>query len=524
VSCRRLGVKRLAAPPLLVLTLSSSALPVAAAETAILPKLRLTPVPEAVVSACRKAQRQVSFTVLCPARLPRASRAAAAGVKPFALGASAFGETVDIGYNAEDPRGGRFNDPARFLHFVIGPASQGVPAHARPACLGGRCGLLAPASSAGNYSGAYFGNHVRFLWRARGTRYVATLHTFGERATERLLGRILRTVRPANALVPFRPGRPSDRAMRVPAGPGEIVAGPGGLWVASRGTFAFPDFLTNRLVRVDPDTLEVASVRGLGDSELHVAAATEAVWATSARHTREGDLAAPELARVAPETGRVLARVALGGSRTDVAAGIVATPDAVWVSLIRFAGRGKLGTVLRVDPGTNRVVASLRVGKSPSAMAVEGDRLWVVDASAGSVSIVDTKANRVSGTVHLSPGLSSIASGFGSMWVTNARHGAVVRIDPSARTVLARIRIGGPSFSIAVSGDGIWTALPGSGRLVHRPGGEHARGDDRGRRRSPRGRRSGTLPLGHDEQRRADSPDRSRLASVEVSTERVRRR
>jgi YVTN family beta-propeller protein len=267
-------------------------------------------------------------------------------------------------------------------------------------------------------------------------------------------------------LVPFRPRSPSVRAIRVPAGPSEVVPGRAGIWVASRGTLAFPEFLTNKLVRVDPSTLEVDSIRGLGDSEIHVAAAAEAVWATNARHTRDGDIAAPELARIAPETGRILARVRLGRARTDAATGVVASSHAVWVGLIRFAGRRELGRLLRVDPATNRVVAHLCVGRGPTAMAAEGDRLWVVDAAARSISVVDTRANRVTATLRAGREPSAIASGFGSVWVADAGNGAVLRVDPLVPRVLATIPVGGPSYSLAVNGDGIWAPLPGNGAIV----------------------------------------------------------
>ncbi len=116
---------------------------------------------------------------------------------------------VDIGYGApwESPPPAPHlwrNRPCCFLHFVI---QRGRPAAgARPALLGGKRGSLLPASSS-SYAGPYFGNHVRFFFRERGVSYVATLHSFSNKETTALLGRLIAQLRPVAALRP----RTADR-------------------------------------------------------------------------------------------------------------------------------------------------------------------------------------------------------------------------------------------------------------------------------------------------------------------------
>ena len=95
------------------------------------------------------------------------------------------------------------NRPCCFLHFDLYRRLSGpplVPGGARPAVVGGKHGLLAPAyglgmACGGGNRGIYFCNHVRFAWREAGKWYVATLHTFG-RGTRPLLGRLIRELRP----------------------------------------------------------------------------------------------------------------------------------------------------------------------------------------------------------------------------------------------------------------------------------------------------------------------------------------
>jgi hypothetical protein len=91
---------------------------------------------------------------------------------------------------------------------------------------------------------------VRFLWREHHLRYVATLHTFGDRATTVLLGRIVASLVPAARLAPVK--QPSHSA-EVGPGPDALAADTAGVWVATQGTLASD--LNGRLIRLDPISL-----------------------------------------------------------------------------------------------------------------------------------------------------------------------------------------------------------------------------------------------------------------------------
>ena len=425
--------------------------------------IRLIPVPRAVVTACRKAQARADYPFLCPSLLPRPSRVHFAGGVPVALSAAAYGETVDIGYSGEGGGALALNHPAYFLHFVIGRADQGIPPNARPARLGGRRGLLAPASSR-SYFGPYFGNHVRFLWHEHGIRYVATLHTFGEAATERLLGRLLRTLRPARELEPYRPGGPDVVAVPVPEGPGELTRGPSGLYVTSRGTLQGPIPLRHQVTRIEPMTSSTHAVRGVGDRMLSAAAGEGAVWTVSARSEPDADLfTPPELARIDPETDRVTGRLQLGRKRSTQATGIAAGVGSVWVALTRFARDDEQGVVWRIDPVRLAVLARIEVGSLPTTIAVDGDSVWVVNARDGTVSRIDPGTNDVIATVFVGHQPTAAALTADSLWIASAKGGVLQRIATASARVVATIATGGPSYGIAADERGIWVALPGEG-------------------------------------------------------------
>jgi hypothetical protein len=306
----------------------------------------LVPVPDALIVACRRAQRRASHPFPCPSGLPRPYRHYLP-LRPVAFGAVFIAPrgVVDVSYATDHGRG----HPDEFLHLFVGQATEGVPHNARPARLGGRRGLLAPASSGSSYVGPYFANHVRFIWRQHGIRYVATLHLFDsdERATEVLLDRILGTLRPAGELAPFRPGSPRATGIQVHPDPSELVLDASGPYVTSRGTDHAPG---SRVTRIEAGSLATSPLEGVPEQGGFVAAGEGALWAAGSSRSPDPDaFTPPRLVRIDPGSRRVTARRGLGRDPLSAATGIVAGAGSVWVALTDF-GDGDAGWVWRLDP------------------------------------------------------------------------------------------------------------------------------------------------------------------------------
>jgi streptogramin lyase len=408
----------------------------------------------------------VSRPFPCPSRLPRPYRHYLP-LRPLAFGVVFIADkgVVDVGYATDHGRG----HPDEHLHFVVGRATEGVPKTARPARLGGQRGLLAPASGISNYVGPYFANHVRFLWREHGVRYVATLDVFtdgqservGERATEALLDRILRTLRPARELIPSRPGGTRADRIRVHAGPSELVHDSAGLYVTSRGTDHSPG---SRVTRIQAGSLATNLLRGVPEHGVFIAAAEGALWAAgSSDDPKSGSFTPPRLVRIDPTSDRVTARLGLGREPLSAATGIVAGAGGVWVSLTDF-GHGDAGRLWRLDPRSRRVIARLRVGRLPSAMAVDGDSVWLVNAGDDTIARIDARMNRVQ-THEVASKPGGLVAAAGSIWLTHPRDGTVRRIEPASGRTVATIPVGGSAYGMATDDRGVWIALPGEGLL-----------------------------------------------------------
>jgi len=451
------------APPLVVAVLgvvaaSSASTPVDPAPPVAFAPVGLAPVSAPVVASCRSIQARAHRSLLCPSVLPRAT-VGFPGLPPPGLTVQpttdSFGGRavagVDIGYGAPwEGSGSRThrwrNRPCCFLHFDVfrrARSKKAIPKGARPARLGGRRGLLAPAHEGGYEGELYFANHVRFLWREHGVDWVATLHTFGEEDTERLLGRLIAGLRPVDDIE-----APARRGPSVGRTPNAITEGSGAVWIASLGQWIGE----GTVLRFDPAGGRMTGRVGPGGGGgPHALAVThEALWVV----TYKG------VVRLDPRTLRRVAFVT-----TDrFPKGIAAARGRVWVTEgIPFIRKGVL---VGIDPRTNRRVGrAIPLGRAPAAVALGAGALWVADELEGTVTRIDPLRGRVVARIRVGHMPTAVAAGQRSVWVANAGDGTVVRIDPRTNQVVATLQIGTAPRALAIGAGAVWVATTGDGSV-----------------------------------------------------------
>lgn len=141
-------------------------------------------------------------------------------------------------------------------------------------------------------------------------------------------------------------------------------------------------------------------------------------------------------------------------------------------------------SVAVIDPRTNRVVAAIPVGNTPSDIAVGAGAVWTLSANEETLSKIDPGSGRVVRVVAVGSA-GGVAVGDGSVWVTSGALGqpfSVLRIDPNSGLVTRAIAVSPhgaeplPASSIAVGNGGVWASGSGvlaridgrSGRVVER--------------------------------------------------------
>src|SRR5262249_39650245 len=148
------------------------------------------------------------------------------------------------------------------------------------------------------------------------------------------------------------------------------------------------------------------------------------------------------LLRIDPHTNTVVARIPVGHGQGAIALG----PSSVWVTAPHD------GEIFRIDPQTNRVVATIMnlpyqdTSVAGQAIAVSPGAVWVTDSAEDAVQRIGPQTNRVVATIHNQRAATGIAYGAGSVWICDRGGGAqpLVRLDPQTNQIQAQIHVGSP--------------------------------------------------------------------------------
>jgi DNA-binding beta-propeller fold protein YncE len=127
---------------------------------------------------------------------------------------------------------------------------------------------------------------------------------------------------------------------------------------------------------------------------------------------------------------------------------------AVWVA----ADGG--GSVSRIDPATNRVTRSVRVGRTACTLAVGAGAVWTVRYGAGELVRVDPATGQVQ-RLKVGKVPVDVLAAAGAVWVSNWDDRTVARIDPEKLRVTDVLRLPAQPQGLLYRAGSLWV---GSGR------------------------------------------------------------
>jgi YVTN family beta-propeller protein len=229
------------------------------------------------------------------------------------------------------------------------------------------------------------------------------------------------------------------RTIPLFATPTGVATAEGAVWVAEGAAGA--------LVRVNPDFDEVTktienlagTIRVSGGPKGSVAVGSGSVWAA---------YGSTAVARVDPASNRVVATGFAGFAASAIAYG----EGALWIA------NATDNTVSRFSPETNRKVEDVNVGRGPSGVTVGGGAVWVADTGDNAVSRIDPQSRSVT-TIPVGIRPVGIAYGEGGVWVANSGDGTVSRIDPAKAKVVKTIKVGRRPVGIAAGERLVWVTV-----------------------------------------------------------------
>jgi YVTN family beta-propeller protein len=158
-----------------------------------------------------------------------------------------------------------------------------------------------------------------------------------------------------------------------------------------------------------------------------------------------------------------------------VSAGLLLAVPAAIAALLLSQGGGparqstkptlalKADALQRIDPKTNKLAATFKLGSDPTGVAVGEGAVWVIHLDDNRISKIDPRRNAVVATGS-APGPRAVAVGGGSIWIANA-DGTVTQLDPAGANVHV---VSIPNFAqpveVAAYGFGaVWVASPLTG-------------------------------------------------------------
>jgi virginiamycin B lyase len=222
---------------------------------------------------------------------------------------------------------------------------------------------------------------------------------------------------------------------------GAPVSAYGALWVASCAE--------SSILRIDLSRGEVVAnvSASLVEYESSLAAADSSIWFISDTVST--------LTRLDVGTNRVVARIRVRPGSTGVAAGF----GAVWVSNTGPPSSNQVGSIQRVDPSSNRVRATIAVGREPRFLTAGEGAVWVLNQGDGTVTRIDPATNQVATTIEAGlpgPG-GDIAAGGGRVWV-RAEKVLLTVIDPESNRIVHRFKPPAGSGAVRVGAQSVWVS------------------------------------------------------------------
>ena len=129
--------------------------------------------------------------------------------------------------------------------------------------------------------------------------------------------------------------------------------------------------------------------------------------------------------------------------------GIVSAFGSVWV-----ANDG--GTLVRIDPRTNRVRKRIRVGAGACLMTADARALWIANYKGGLVRV--TPRGRVQ-RIAVGATPDNVLVAFGRVWVTTWGAGKLAVVDPRTLRVVRRIDVGSKPAGLAMRNGAVWVGF-----------------------------------------------------------------
>ncbi len=168
--------------------------------------------------------------------------------------------------------------------------------------------------------------------------------------------------------------------------------------------------------------------------------------------------------RIDPRTNRVVATIPVGA---DPELGVGIGLGSVWIA------DPKDRSLTQIDPVRDRVVRTIDIDLAADpegSIGVGAGSVWlmtnVLGTPSGTLTRIDAATGRVIANIAVKPGSHGVLAAFGSVWVTSASDATVTRIDPGRNAVVASIAVHPMPRFMAAGAAALWVLSQSDGSLA----------------------------------------------------------
>ena len=135
---------------------------------------------------------------------------------------------------------------------------------------------------------------------------------------------------------------------------------------------------------------------------------------------------------------------------------ILSSAGSIWTNV-----NGTANVVVRIDPRTDRILATIPAPSACAQLAADDTAVWGASGDDEScppgVSRIDPRTNTVTATIDDGGAADAVALYDGSLWYgTTATH-KLGRVDTRTNKVVSLLDLPGPAFGMTAGAGAIWT-------------------------------------------------------------------
>ncbi len=240
----------------------------------------------------------------------------------------------------------------------------------------------------------------------------------------------------------------------VPSPASVLAAGAGAMWLTS-----FPG---NSVTRIDPTTNAATGTTSLAPSGLGpigIIVFDGYVWVANHDGNPSGSIA-----KINPTTLSIVDVIPVGNQSFAGPVWLAAGAGSLWTDV------PNINAVVRIDPTTDTVVATIADKGACDAVAASDTAVWVAGGGGPGclpgISRIDPNTNTVDGTLNAGGQTGSLALGRGTLWYGTNNSNFLGRIDTGSRTIVGQLKLPGAAFGLTAAFGYVWATDRNDGLLL----------------------------------------------------------